>query len=461
MHTTLALLAATALTLPTHATAQDISGRLQPIMTPVKDAGTYHLSTGTWSRAESSAALAGPEVLYDNTCTTGYYAGLDPGDVLIDSGRIPSTSSGGLFDDYAINGFTLSYCSYEAVSIDFEIAYWDCFEACMLWSQYNVPPDANIPLLGMPAGGPSGTQGCWLVTIDLANTSLGFELRGDCDGGFDNVPGEDSFSWGFAMPPMTSGTISSGPTLGGDPALAFNSSCGGVGDGTTFPGFNSALDGTGLGNLDQFTIRCLCDPGGCYWFGGYSGINGNAGPGANPWSGFYLELQGEQGSTPGNGNATCDGASGSCPCGTVGAVDHGCPNSNPNGLGAELYGAGEANTLADSFQLGVRHAPSLVFGLVLSGKADLSPGISTIPDSAGLLCVGGQTLRGSAVLTNSLGFRDLPDFQGQPYGQASNVSAGTLTVYTFWYRDPGTACAPNDTSASDFNFSNAWAVTWL
>ena len=55
----------------------------------------------------------------------------------------------------------------------------------------------------------------------------------------------------------------------------------------------------------------------------------------------------------------------------------------------------------------------------------------------------------------------LPDFQGAPYGSASNVTAGQLSSYTFWFRDPGTACAPNDTGAADFNFSNGWYVNWL
>jgi hypothetical protein len=100
-------------------------------------------------------------------------------------------------------------------------------------------------------------------------------------------------------------------------------------------------------------------------------------------------------------------------------------------------------------------------GLVLSGTADLSPGVNTINDSAGLLCVGGSTQRGAVVFTDASGDASLPDFQGAPYGMATNVAAGSPSYYQYWFRDPNTACAPNDTAASDFNFTNMWSVTWM
>jgi len=440
--------------------AQATSERLLPVSSPVRDAGTYHLSTGAWTRAQASVAFSGPEVLYDNTCTTGYFNGLDPGQGMVDSGRLPSVASGGLADVYSINGFETAYCSYESSPITIQVSFWDCYESCDdVYDLPSTPPVAQFALSGMPAGGPSGSQGCWVVSIDLTNTSLDFTLGGDCDGALDGDSSLDNFTWIWTVPGGTTGTVGSGPQLGGDPAQAFNPSCGGVGDGTTFPGYDPALPGTGLGNLDQFTVLpCTTFVCGCYWFGGYSGANGASTPGSNPWSGYYLELLGEGLPPPNTGTSTCDAAGGHCPCTSNGLAGSGCPNSF--GPGARLVGSGNAAVTDDSFELTVEAAAAGKPGLVLAGTVDLSPGISSVPDSAGLLCVGGSTARGEVVFTDAQGAAPLPTFQGGLYGQAANVTPGSTAVYTFWYRDPGTACAPNDTPAADFNFSNAWSVTW-
>jgi hypothetical protein len=161
------------------------------------------------------------------------------------------------------------------------------------------------------------------------------------------------------------------------------------------------------------------------------------------------------------GAPSCDGSGGNCPCAISGAVDSGCPNSNPSGLGAKLVGAGHASISNDSFSLSVTEAAFSKPGLVLTGSLDLSPGINTLPDSAGLLCVGGPTQRGAVVFTSGTGAASLPDFQGAAYGQASGVSAGSLRTYQYWFRDPDNACSPNQGGGDDFNFSNLWSVIWL
>lgn len=163
---------------------------------------------------------------------------------------------------------------------------------------------------------------------------------------------------------------------------------------------------------------------------------------------------------PNTGAPGCDGSGGNCPCFGVGLADHGCPNSNSNN-GAKLVATGHAQITNDSFSLAVTEAAASKPGLVLSGTTDLSPGINTVADSAGLLCVGGATQRGDVVFTDASGNASLPDFQSAPYGMAGNVTAGSLSTYQYWYRDPGTACAPNDTAASDFNFTNLWGVSWI
>jgi hypothetical protein len=166
------------------------------------------------------------------------------------------------------------------------------------------------------------------------------------------------------------------------------------------------------------------------------------------------------GGGPNTGAAGCDGSSGTCPCFGVGLADQGCPNS-ASVNGAKLAASGDATITSDTFSMAVTEAALLKPGLVLSGTTDLSPGINTVADSAGLLCVGGSTQRGDVVFTDASGNASLPDFQGALYGAAGNVSAGALATYQYWYRDPNTSCAPNDTAAGDFNFSNLWGVTWL
>ena len=448
-------LALSLLALP--AGALQSTGTPQPVTSPVRDAGTYHVATGTWTRASTSTAQAGPEVLYDNTCTTGFYIELNPLDVAADSGRIPSTSSGGTGDSYVINGFNLAYCTLAPAPAPVVMAWWDCYEVCNSGPVLTgTPPVAALSLTGLPGAGPA-SPGCWVVTIDLANTTLTFNLNGDCDGVFDNVGTLDSFGWAYSTPGGQSG-----PMIAGDPQAVANTACGGVGDGTTFPGFNPGLPGTGLGNIDQYELASTTLPSGCYWFGGYSGANGLAGPGSNPWSGFYLQLQGEASGGGSFGASVCDCTGGNSPCGNVSGPMRGCPNSNPNGLGASLIGLGNISIANDTFSLSVVDAAPGKPGLILAGTAHLGPwGISTVPDNAGVFCIGGTTARGAVVFTDATGAASFPLFQGQPYGQSSLAGPGLTVTYSHWFRDPGTAAGClNDGPGADFNFSNAWAVTW-
>ena len=173
-------------------------------------------------------------------------------------------------------------------------------------------------------------------------------------------------------------------------------------------------------------------------------------------NGIQLEPAGD----PGASDCDCTSANG--PCFSFGGPGRGCPNSNPNGLGAMLVGSGVASVFADSFGLSVTDAAPSKPGLILAGSASLGPtGLATVPDSAGLLCVGGMTRRGAVVMTDASGAASFPDFQGAPYSASDLVSAGASVSYTCWFRDPGTAfgCI-GDTASSDFNFSNGWTAMW-
>lgn len=85
------------LSLSTIASAQvDMSSRLRPAPTP-KDAGTYHVATGTWTRGLGTMAGLQGDVRYDNTCSVGLQLGLASGERLVDSGRFPSETSSPIY----------------------------------------------------------------------------------------------------------------------------------------------------------------------------------------------------------------------------------------------------------------------------------------------------------------------------------------------------------------------------
>ncbi len=441
------LSAAGAMVLAGAATAQQ-GLQPKPITAPVKDAGVYHVATGTWTRGISAVALAGPEVIYDNTCTVGFYVGLPAGSDNLDSGRLPSTNSPssassltGLYDDYEVNGFTVAYCTFEPSVTSLGLGFYDCYAACDNAGAGYPTPTAAFNLVNVPGGSAVGSIGCWIITFDLANTTLTFNLGGDCDGVYDNVASTDSFGWSWTQSIPTTGS-NAGPILAGDPLGFFNASCGGVGGGTTFPGA-AAGPGTGIGNLDQFEAAGSLS--GCFFFGGYSA--------ANPYSGFYMQLQGDQGnpSQSNTGNAYCfgDGTGATCPCAGFGQPGQGCLNTTGTN-GATLTATGNAFLSADTFQLSIVGVPGAKPGILLRGANQLAGN----PVGDGLLCAAGQSARSQVQIT-SAGATTYTNFQGNPFG-ATAFTGGAATNYQFWYRDPQNTC-----SGAGFNFTNAWTVTWL
>ena len=387
--------------------------------------------------------LAGPETIYDNTCTVGFYYGPSSGVTVIDSGRIPSTSSPsnsssltGLYDAYEVNGFTISYCSFAPMVTNIGVGFYDCYAAC---SSSALPaPTAAFNLVNIPGGTATGGPGCWIITVDLANTTLAFDLGGDCNGTYNNVASTDSFAWSWTESVPTTGS-NAGPIIAGDPLGLLNTGCGGVGAGTTFP-MAAAGAGSGIGNLDQFEATGALT--GCFFFGGYSA--------SNQFASFFLRLEGDAAMAANSGTAYCfgDGTGAVCPCGAFGQAGEGCLNTTGTN-GATLTGSGNASISADSFQLDVAGVPGNKPGIVLRGINQISN-----PVGDGILCAAGQSARSQVQITSN-GATTYANFAGAPFG-ASAYAPGTPTNYAFWYRDPGNAC-----TGSGFNFSNGWTVTFL
>lgn len=447
------LSAAGALVLASTATAQLHTTNASPITSTVKDAGVYHLATGTWTRGVNASALAGPEVIYDNTCTVGYYFGLTDGERVIDSGRIPSTSSpvsttslAGTHDLYEVNGFTFAYCSFEPSSTNMDLSFIDCYQACD-GGGVDPVPTVTFNIVNAPAGTASGGQGCWILTFDLANTTAGFNLGGDCNGNYDNIGSTDSFGWGWTQTIPTTGS-NAGPIFGGDPSGLFpqtGQTCGGIGGGTTFVGA-SAAPGTGIGLVDQMDLVNGAAPG-CYWFGGYGGAGGN------PFTAFYLQLQGAEGFEPTSGTPYCvgDGTGAACPCGNNGAAGQGCANSS--GGGATMSGSGSASMSNDTLAFTIAGVAGAKPGLLLRGNNQVNGGLGNgVGD--GLICAAGGSQRSQVQITDASGATTFSAWNGNGLGSVANA-IGTPTYFQFWYRDPmGGPCN------TGFNFSNAWDVTY-
>ena len=284
-----------------------------------------------------------------------------------------------------------------------------------------------------------GKSGAPRFTTDGATVGDGFgsvlSRAGDWDG-----DGKEDF------------VVTSNP-LGSEPFVTFHSGTTGV-----------QIPGTLMGDLptDDFgrSLASLGDLGGD---GKVEVIIGAPAADVNFVNDGYARIYTGPGGVPANSGASdCDCSSGNSPCANVSGADRGCPNSNANGLGALLVGNGNASIGGDTFSLSVTDAAPSKPGLILSGTASHGPnGLSTVPESAGLLCVTGMTRRGEVVMTSAAGTASFPDFQGALYGASDIVTAGSPVYYTYWFRDPGTASGcTTDGPGSDFNFSNGWRVTW-
>ncbi|MFT7670895.1 MAG: hypothetical protein ACI8X5_003608 [Planctomycetota bacterium] len=180
-----------------------------------------------------------------------------------------------------------------------------------------------------------------------------------------------------------------------------------------------------------------------------AGIDGDQSNNSAPESGAVYFIHVDN-----TGSAYCfgDGSGVACPCSAFGGSGEGCANTGGAG-GATLTASGNATLSNDTFQLQVSGIPGAKAGLCIKGSIQL-PGGNLVGD--GLLCTAPQ-IRSQVIVSDASGGTSMSDWRGQPFGTypgAANV--GAASYYQWWYRDPSNTC-----SGSGFNFSNAWAVTWL
>ena len=261
------LLSASAILLCCATTAsaqQQIQAR--KVLGAVKDAGIYHVATGTWTRNNSSANL-GPDIIYRNDHASGYFGTGWEAATGVDEGILPGTGNpfAGSQDAYEINGISFSYCANGAgPTITWDLELFDSYVPC---DDPDLPANCINSAWAMTFANLPANSGCWLVTLDLAG---GSEACVEADGG-NCAPGYqggglglDSFGFGQTW---NNGGVIAGPILSGNPNWAPR------GDGTCYqPNMTCAAGATGLGDEDFFGIGTPLN--GCFWFGGYVNTNG-------------------------------------------------------------------------------------------------------------------------------------------------------------------------------------------
>jgi hypothetical protein len=420
------------------------TSRVQPITGTIRDAGTYHVATGTWTR-KARQAHVGADIIYNNTCSSGYFGGLS-GDHFVDEGRIPSPSAPtdansrpGCNTQYMVDGFQIAYCTDQPSLGTYTVNFYESYQACA--SVIGVTPTAGFAVTGLPAG--AAGPACWVVTIDLDSppqtASLAFPMRADGDGTFTGGSDANLFGWEMSSTLPPASLVYTGPVIAGDPGV-----CSGF-DGTRWDFVvNYAEAGTGMGTLNQFRVESGPTWPGCHFFGSLI-----------PMASFHLELYADACGVD-EGCQTCfcfgDGTGVPCPCGNNSILGSGQGCLHSLGTGGKLLASGTASISNDTVTLLGTLMPN-ASALYYQGTIQQGGGAGAVFGD-GKRCVGGTTIRLKTVL-NVGGASQYP----QP-GDPSISVKGLITVpgtrtYQVWFRNAATFCTP-----ATFNLTNGIEISW-
>ncbi len=297
----------------------------------LKDGGTYRPATRTWTRgprrdaARPTSNAAGAwtscsqEVrAYDNTClwtgaapNTIAFNATEACETIWDDGRLPGAASGvnGAGDDYLIDAVTFAHVTFAPVgTVDVTLEFFsELGGPCVGFASPNPPaPLATGSVVLNPASGvtlpgdPTGAGTPWFLTIDLSGGGE-FCILAEGDGTAGS--GADTFAWSFRHGNDTTVVPGAGgPVIAGEPLRASFGACtfdvpcgtdplvGPCGTGASqFDGYWVNVDGdpAGPNGATNTSLICPSPPAGtgtgCFFFGGWPG---------NPWSGYFLALEG-------------------------------------------------------------------------------------------------------------------------------------------------------------------------
>jgi hypothetical protein len=457
----------------------DARSRLKPITAPIRHAGVYHVATGTWTLGGTMGNLVGPDTVYNNTCPTGYFAGMVGCETFEHRSRIPSTTSPttdsvfygtsnsahrydsrpGCSDSYTIDGFQVGYCSSHVGTVDWEYGFASSYTAC---AALDMVPQYTFTITGLPGGTSAGAQNCWTIDIDVSGLpGGGFALSADGDGVY-NGGGSDAFGWSLS-PSNAVAADSTGPMLAGNVTWTGGSGslqpCTGT-DGTIWDvPVDLAEAGTGMSSSDFFRISTpspCTQAAGCYFFGG------------NPHADFFLKLYADTQCSQQPLTTFCaPGVGGivTCPCGNpqipAGATK-GCDNFVGGGTGgATLSGAGVPSIALDSLVLYAQaEAPAGTVTVLFQGTTNTA----NARTGAGVRCVGGVLKRLYEADANSGGLQ-FPNTAVSVHDQSAAKGFPIVPPVTLYYY-----CAYRNSAANGhpgcpglsfgFNATNAGSIAW-
>jgi hypothetical protein len=452
-----------------------------PFIGTPKDAGVYHVSTGTWTRHASQASV-GADIIYGNDCfsnagNTGYIGfGNLNGNVLIDEGVLPSPThpanlneQPGCSTSYVVDGFQVSFCTDQdkGSTGTFTYTFYESYASC------SAPVGLPTFSVTLPNGGPNGLPGnygftagqslCWFLLLDTAAGAVfpvpTFTMQADSDGTFDGTQDTFGIALDSSLPVSAGGTPTAGCLIAGNV-----NRCTGY-DGTRWdPVVNYAERGTGMGNLNQF------------WNDTAGTCNGYILNVAGDISAYYLLLAanacGPVGPFPvgtdycfGDGTATPCSCGGGTPNPSAVGANEGCANSITAGVGAKLRASApnsgtaviaDDQSGANAVTLKGTQMPNSSC-LYFQGTIRQNGGLGTAFGD-GLRCAGGTVIR-LGTKTNAAGASQYPDVGDLAISVRGALTALTPPVtrtYQAWYRNAAVFCVATAT----FNLSNSTEIVW-
>jgi len=510
------LYTASVLALSAASFAQKIETRgFERVSVPVKQAGVYHLATGTWTRGQATqlTGVAGSDIVYNCTLPTGYYFPGYGGLTVTCSGRVPSLSSpntvwnpaalpvgtvpgsaAGCANSYTIDGFQIGYCSRSVgATTSMTIAFYQSWNPTCTTPVVAPPQGGPFALAGFPGRASTAALGCWIVNLDLAGATLSFNMLADGDGAY-GANTDDAFGWTFTFPSATSAATWAGFIQTGCPADGSGTAHNGIGwkqfppnttvesagyDGTRFDGPSGAAaptypangavgfptpggeDGTdmvaddGVRFENGFLPNGAATAAGCYFFGGPIGSGGNDGAYAN----FHMELYAKVScAPPAPGLAYCFGdgldplVTTACPCNNFGAPGNGCASSF-NANGANITATGQV--ALDDVVLQGSGMNATGNSIFLKGDTDDAGGVVF---GDGVRCAVGTLIRLRTVplVAGTSAFPDSTQTITLSARGGTPVGSGLTGYYTVYYRNAAAAFCPPGT----FNTANGYQITW-
>jgi len=232
------------------ASAQFQRPHAKPLPAPLRFGGTFRVETGEWSPPAEDAEPVGMTI-YNNDARQPYFLSVAPWQTVTDFGSVPRMAKPPVAgdDSYDVNGFQFAYCTSEVRGeFGYLLSFYRDYAGCTTLAERR--PATTIVLDDLPGARRPGLAACWIVTIDLRETELAFDLD-DPDAEAGGLGLQDRFGWSITRTGRAAGD--GGPILAGDP-LGLYGPAAPEGAGTDWRGV-TGIPGTGLGSEDAFWVE--------------------------------------------------------------------------------------------------------------------------------------------------------------------------------------------------------------